>query len=199
MKTAIVGPGRRGLGSPHSGPYRTRPRRCGAAPRPARAPPPAPRCAPWVRSHRRVRNKGTECVRGGSSLPLRSAPLPSPPLPSAPLRSPPLPTAPLPSAPLPPPPPSSPPLLLSAHRVGCELVLQPLALPRMGGCPGRKPPFLAVTRSARPYKSATQHRFTVETVRARYYSPDRYFRRSASAPLRRLSGRSPPARGRGCG
>jgi hypothetical protein len=32
-------------------------------------------------------------------------------------------------------------------------------------CPGRKPPFLAVKRPARPYKSAIQNRFTVENAK----------------------------------
>jgi hypothetical protein len=33
-------------------------------------------------------------------------------------------------------------------------------------CPGPKPPFLAVKRPARPYKSAIQHRSTVEHAEA---------------------------------
>jgi hypothetical protein len=32
-------------------------------------------------------------------------------------------------------------------------------------CPGRKPPFWAVKRPARPYKTATQKRFTVENAK----------------------------------
>ena len=37
-------------------------------------------------------------------------------------------------------------------------------LPRT--CPGRKSPFLMVKRSARPYKSAIQNRFTTENAKA---------------------------------
>jgi hypothetical protein len=33
-------------------------------------------------------------------------------------------------------------------------------------CPGQKPPFLAVTRPARPYKTAIESRFTVENAKA---------------------------------
>jgi hypothetical protein len=33
-------------------------------------------------------------------------------------------------------------------------------------CPGRKPPFWAVKRLARPYKIATQNRFTMENAKA---------------------------------
>jgi hypothetical protein len=44
-------------------------------------------------------------------------------------------------------------------------VLQPeqarASLLRLAHCPGRKPPFLAAKRPARPYKSAIQNRFTV--------------------------------------
>jgi hypothetical protein len=34
-----------------------------------------------------------------------------------------------------------------------------------GDCPGRKSPVLAVKRPARPYKSATQNRFTMENAK----------------------------------
>jgi hypothetical protein len=33
-------------------------------------------------------------------------------------------------------------------------------------CPGPKPPFLAVTRPARPYKSTTERRFTMGNAKA---------------------------------
>jgi hypothetical protein len=33
-------------------------------------------------------------------------------------------------------------------------------------CPGRKPPFMAVKRPARPYKSPTQNRFAAENTKA---------------------------------
>jgi hypothetical protein len=36
----------------------------------------------------------------------------------------------------------------------------------VGNCPGRKPPFFAVKRPARPYKTAIENRFTVGNAKA---------------------------------
>jgi hypothetical protein len=47
-----------------------------------------------------------------------------------------------------------------------ELAALDVACVRGGHCPGREPPFLAVKRPARSYKSAIQKRFTVEYAEA---------------------------------
>ena len=84
-------------------------------------------------------------------------------------------------------------------------------------CPGQKPPFLAVKRPARPYKTATQNRFTMgntngaytpragpdrveevlaERVRAPAVPTDRRARLTAQQRLQRQGEQVPGVRGR---